>query len=161
MEQGHGDERGLRRCEEGGAVTGADRMNERAIECRLGSLGSGNHFLAARQVAQVYDETVAAAFGLAADQACVMIHCDSRGLGHRIRSDCVRAMGRPWRGTGSTCRTGSSLSVSPAVTRAWPLIPHPCVKVPRTGEKRPSARGGPGTARTVRPRQDSNLRPSA
>jgi tRNA-splicing ligase RtcB len=42
----------------------------------------------------VYDEQVAAAFGLAAGQVCVMIHCGSRGLGHQICTDHVRAMDR-------------------------------------------------------------------
>ncbi|ORT57041.1 RtcB family protein [Streptomyces sp. CB03238] len=97
VEQGHGEERDLRRCEDGGAVADADadRVNERARERGLGqvgSLGSGNHFLEVQQVAEVYDEAVAAAFGLAADQVCVMIHCGSRGLGHQICSDHVRAM---------------------------------------------------------------------
>jgi tRNA-splicing ligase RtcB len=42
----------------------------------------------------VYDETAAAAFGLAVGQVCVMIHCGSRGLGHQICTDHVRAMDR-------------------------------------------------------------------
>ncbi|OKJ94994.1 RNA ligase [Streptomyces sp. CB03234] len=97
VEEGHGEERDLRRCEDGGAVPDADvdQVNERARERGLGqvgSLGSGNHFLEVQRVAEVYDEAVAAAFGLAADQVCVMIHCGSRGLGHQICSDHVRAM---------------------------------------------------------------------
>ncbi|WP_274564725.1 RtcB family protein [Streptomyces spiramyceticus] len=99
VEQGHGEERDLRRCEDSGAVAGADpgQVNERARERGLGqvgSLGSGNHFLEVQQVDEIYDEPVAAAFGLAADQMCVMIHCGSRGLGHQICSDHVRAMDR-------------------------------------------------------------------
>ncbi|MBT2507729.1 RtcB family protein [Streptomyces sp. ISL-98] len=99
VEQGHGEERDLRRCEDSGAVAGADpgQVNERARERGLGqvgSLGSGNHFLEVQQVDEIYDESVAAAFGLAADQICVMIHCGSRGLGHQICSDHVRAMDR-------------------------------------------------------------------
>jgi tRNA-splicing ligase RtcB len=35
----------------------------------------------------------AAAFGLAEGQVCVMIHCGSRGLGHQVCTDHVRAMG--------------------------------------------------------------------
>ncbi|MFI9587720.1 RtcB family protein [Streptomyces sp. NPDC052236] len=99
VEQGRGEERDLTRCEDGGAVAGADadQVNARARERGLGqvgSLGSGNHFLEIQQVAEIYDEPVAAAFGLAADQVCVMIHCGSRGLGHQICSDHVRAMDR-------------------------------------------------------------------
>ncbi|WP_165986603.1 RtcB family protein [Streptomyces sp. YIM 98790] len=99
VEQGHGEERDLRRCEDGGAVAGADpeqvsgRARERGLG-QVGSLGSGNHFLEVQQVAEVYDEAVAAAFGLAGNQVCVMIHCGSRGLGHQICSDHVRAMDR-------------------------------------------------------------------
>ncbi|MFG3510456.1 RtcB family protein [Streptomyces sp. NPDC047821] len=97
--EGHGEERDLWRCEDGGAVADADadRVDARARERGLGqvgSLGSGNHFLEVQRVAEVYDEPVAGAFGLARDQVCVMIHCGSRGLGHQICSDHVRAMDR-------------------------------------------------------------------
>jgi tRNA-splicing ligase RtcB (3'-phosphate/5'-hydroxy nucleic acid ligase) len=97
LERGHGEERDLWRCEDGGAVADADpeqvdvRARERGLR-QVGSLGSGNHFLEVQQVAEVYDEQAAAAFGLAADQVCVMIHCGSRGLGHQVCSDHVRAM---------------------------------------------------------------------
>ncbi|WP_328771861.1 RtcB family protein [Streptomyces sp. NBC_00286] len=99
VERGHGEERDLTRCEDGGAVADADgaqvsgRARERGLG-QVGSLGSANHFLEVQQVAEVYDERVAAAFGLARDQVCVMIHCGSRGLGHQICTDHVRAMDR-------------------------------------------------------------------
>jgi tRNA-splicing ligase RtcB len=99
VDQGHGEERDLLRCEDGGAVADADvtRVSERARERgfeQVGSLGSANHFLEVQQVAEVYDETVAAAFGLVPGQVCVMIHCGSRGLGHQICTDHVRTMDR-------------------------------------------------------------------
>ena len=59
---------------------------------QVGSLGSGNHFLEVQAVEEVYDEAAASAFGLRAGQVCVMIHCGSRGLGHQICTDHVRAM---------------------------------------------------------------------
>ncbi|GAB2886916.1 RNA-splicing ligase RtcB [Streptomyces deserti] len=99
VEEGHGEERDLTRCEDGGAVADADvgqvsgRARDRGLG-QVGSLGSANHFLEVQQVAEVYDETVAAAFGLALGQVCVMIHCGSRGLGHQICTDHVRAMDR-------------------------------------------------------------------
>ncbi|MER6122115.1 RtcB family protein [Streptomyces sp. NPDC001795] len=99
VEQGHGEERDLTRCEDGGRVADADvtqvsgRARERGLG-QVGSLGSANHFLEVQQVAEVYDEPVAAAFGLAVGQVCVMIHCGSRGLGHQICTDHVRAMDR-------------------------------------------------------------------
>ena len=94
---GFGVQRDLDRCEDYGAVGDADpgQVSERAMERGLGqvgSLGSGNHFLEVQAVEEVYDEAVAAAFGLRAGQICVMIHCGSRGLGHQICTDYVRAM---------------------------------------------------------------------
>ncbi|HLI38957.1 MAG TPA: RtcB family protein [Streptosporangiaceae bacterium] len=96
-EQGRGVQRDLDRCEDGGAVSDADpaRVSARALERGLGqvgSLGSGNHFLEVQAVEQVHDERVAEAFGLRHGQVCVMIHCGSRGLGHQICADHVRAM---------------------------------------------------------------------
>ncbi|MFG2303366.1 RtcB family protein [Actinacidiphila glaucinigra] len=102
VEEGHGEDGDLRRCEDDGAVADADtgqvgaRARERGLG-QVGSLGSGNHFLEVQEVAEVYDEPVAAAFGLALGQVCVMIHCGSRGLGHQICSDHVRAMDRAMR----------------------------------------------------------------
>jgi tRNA-splicing ligase RtcB len=97
VQEGYGEQRDLTRCEDGGAVADADvtqvspRARERGLG-QVGSLGSANHFLEVQQVAEVYDEKVAAAFGLRAGQVCVMIHCGSRGLGHQICTDHVRAM---------------------------------------------------------------------
>ncbi|MGW4500418.1 RtcB family protein [Micromonospora sp. NPDC004336] len=97
VERGFGVERDLHRCEDYGAVGDADpaQVSERAIERgarQVGSLGSGNHFLEVQAVEEVYDEAAATAFGLRAGQVCVMIHCGSRGLGHQICTDYVRAM---------------------------------------------------------------------
>ncbi|PAZ10097.1 RNA-splicing ligase RtcB [Streptomyces sp. SA15] len=99
VQEGYGEERDLIRCEDGGAVADAEvaevsrRARERGLG-QVGSLGSANHFLEVQCVDEVYDETAAAAFGLAAGQVCVMIHCGSRGLGHQICTDHVRAMDR-------------------------------------------------------------------
>ena len=97
VEHGDGTQRDLDRCEDGGALDGADaaRLSERARARgirQLGSLGSGNHFLEVQAVVEVFDEPVADAFGLRADQVCVMIHCGSRGLGHQICSDYMQMM---------------------------------------------------------------------
>jgi tRNA-splicing ligase RtcB len=99
VEQGHGTQRDLDRCEDGGAVDDADpaQVSARAMERGLqqvGSLGSGNHFLEVQAVDEVLDEPAAAAFGLRAGQVCVMIHTGSRGLGHQICTDHVRVMER-------------------------------------------------------------------
>jgi tRNA-splicing ligase RtcB len=99
VEQGYGVQRDIDRCEDGGAVGDADpaQVSARAVDRGLGqvgSLGSGNHFVEVQAVDEVYDEPVAAAFGLRQDQICVMIHCGSRGLGHQICTDYVRTMGK-------------------------------------------------------------------
>ena len=97
VEQGHGTERDLDRCEDGGVLAGADpdAISDRALLRGLhqvGSLGSGNHFLEVQVVDQVLDADVAAAFGLHAGQVCVMIHTGSRGLGHQVCTDHVKRM---------------------------------------------------------------------
>jgi tRNA-splicing ligase RtcB len=97
VEQGHGVERDLSRCEDFGAVPEAEsgQVGERAMArglAQLGSLGSGNHFLEVQAVDEIVDESTAAAFGLRAGQLCVMIHCGSRGLGHQLCTDHLRAM---------------------------------------------------------------------
>ncbi|TDC27994.1 RtcB family protein [Streptomyces sp. 8K308] len=101
---GHGVERDLERCEDGGVLAEADpaagRVGDRARDRglgQLGSLGSGNHFLEVQEVETVHDEAAARAMGLVAGQVCVMIHCGSRGLGHQICTDQVRTMGRAMR----------------------------------------------------------------
>nr|WP_173405752.1 RtcB family protein [Streptomyces sp. SID5468] len=97
VERGHGVPRDLERCEDGGTLPGADpgQVGERAVDRGLGqvgSLGSGNHFLEVQAVDVVHDAAAARAMGLAPGQVCVMIHCGSRGLGHQICTDHVRAM---------------------------------------------------------------------
>lgn len=60
---------------------------------QLGSLGSGNHFLEVQRVEKIYNPEVAKAFGIESeDQITVMIHTGSRGFGHQVCSDYLRAM---------------------------------------------------------------------
>lgn len=97
VEQDHGVERDLLRCEDFGAVADADpdQVGDRAVRrglSQLGSLGSGNHFLEVQAVDEIYDPATAESFGLRTGQVCVMIHCGSRGLGHQICTDHVRVM---------------------------------------------------------------------
>ena len=97
VREGHGTERDLERCEDYGAVADADpgQVSSRAVDRGLhqvGSLGSGNHFLEVQAVDEIHDAEAAARFGLRPGQVCVMIHCGSRGLGHQICTDHVRAM---------------------------------------------------------------------
>jgi tRNA-splicing ligase RtcB len=97
VERGYGSALDLEHIEEGGTLPGADPglVSERAFErgrMQVGTLGSGNHFAELQYVAEIYDELVAAAFGLARDQITVMIHSGSRGLGHQVCEDYLRVM---------------------------------------------------------------------
>jgi tRNA-splicing ligase RtcB (3'-phosphate/5'-hydroxy nucleic acid ligase) len=97
VQQGYGVERDLERCEGHGelAQPKPGEISERALErgsLQVGSLGSGNHFLEVQVVDAIYDQKLADGFELHDGQVCVMIHCGSRGLGHQICSDHVKAM---------------------------------------------------------------------
>ena len=97
IERGYGVKDDLEHIEEGGVLGGADPalVSSRALErgqAQLGTLGSGNHFAELQYVAEIYDERVAEAFGLARDQVTVMIHSGSRGLGHQVCEDHLRVM---------------------------------------------------------------------
>jgi len=95
--QGHGKGDDLARIEENGCSPGADpaAVSERAKTRQrheMGTLGSGNHYLEVQQVASIYEPELAAAFGLAAGDLVVSIHCGSRGLGHQIGTEYLREM---------------------------------------------------------------------
>ncbi len=95
--RGWGEAADLERIEEGGQMAGArpDCISDKAKTRQrreMGTLGSGNHYLEVQEVAEVYDDAVAAAFGLAPGDAVVTIHCGSRGLGHQIGSEYLRDM---------------------------------------------------------------------
>ena len=97
IDHGYGRAEDLDFIEERGALPDADPalVSERAFErgqTQLGTLGSGNHFAELQYVAEIYDEDVAAAFGLKRDQVTVMIHSGSRGLGHQVCEDYLRVM---------------------------------------------------------------------
>lgn len=94
---GHGRRADLEVIEESGTMKGADpsQISDRAKERgspQLGSLGSGNHFCELGYVAEIFDETAAAALGLRAGAVTVMIHSGSRGLGHQICHESLRMM---------------------------------------------------------------------
>lgn len=98
VRNGYGTEDDLDRTEENGRLSQADpeEVSSRALERgipQLGTLGSGNHFIEIQRVGKIYDQKTARAFGIESEgQAMVMIHCGSRGLGHQIASDYIRAM---------------------------------------------------------------------
>jgi tRNA-splicing ligase RtcB len=103
--QGWGEAGDLGRIEERGCVAGArpDLVSDAAKRRQrkeTGTLGSGNHYLEVQFVDRVCDEGRAAGYGLARRQAVISIHCGSRGLGHQIGTDFLRAMALADVGTG-------------------------------------------------------------
>jgi len=97
VERGWGTAADLERIEERGQMLHAkpgkvSAMARRRQRDEMGTLGSGNHYLEVQRVAEVFDDAIAAAFGLRVDDAVVMIHCGSRGLGHQIGTEFLREM---------------------------------------------------------------------
>ena len=97
VDKGYGNKEDYLHMEEEGCIKGADasKVSERAIKRgigQLGTLGAGNHFLEVQYVDEIFDEKTAKAFGLKKDQVTIMIHCGSRGLGHQVASDYIKAM---------------------------------------------------------------------
>jgi tRNA-splicing ligase RtcB len=97
VERGWGEARDLARIEEQGCASGAapqfvSEEAKRRQRKEIGTLGSGNHYLEVQYVGEIFDEQVATGFGLARNQAVISIHCGSRGLGHQIGTDFLRAM---------------------------------------------------------------------
>jgi tRNA-splicing ligase RtcB len=95
--RGFGDPADLARIEESGRMAGArpDCVSDRAKHRQrreMGTLGSGNHYLEMQVVAEIFDMAAAQAFGLAAGDVLVTIHCGSRGLGHQIGSEFLKEM---------------------------------------------------------------------
>jgi tRNA-splicing ligase RtcB len=108
VEQGFGLPEDLLRTEESGRMAEADPgyLSQRAVERgipQLGTLGAGNHFLEIQEVETIFNPEAAGAFGiLEPGQVLVMIHCGSRGLGHQVASDYIRAMENKY-GTKGLC----------------------------------------------------------
>ncbi|ODS98038.1 MAG: RNA-splicing ligase RtcB [Lautropia sp. SCN 69-89] len=105
VDQGWGTPADLERIEERGQMPHAkpDKVSALAKKRQrdeMGTLGSGNHYLEVQRVAEVFDEAIAGAFGLRVDEAVVMIHCGSRGLGHQIGTEFLREMAIAARGFG-------------------------------------------------------------
>lgn len=95
--QGWGHEADLERVEEHGQMLHAkpgevSEQAKRRQRDEMGTLGSGNHYLEVQEVTEVYDNAIAAAYGLNVGDIVVMIHCGSRGLGHQIGTEFLRRM---------------------------------------------------------------------
>jgi tRNA-splicing ligase RtcB len=92
-----GSDEDVARTESEGCLPGADpaAVSQRAKERghgQIGTMGSGNHFVELQSVERVFDPSAAAAYGLREGQVTVLIHSGSRGLGHQVCTDHVRAM---------------------------------------------------------------------
>lgn len=99
VERGMGTADDLSHTEAGGCLEGADpeKVSKKAYERgrrQLGTAGSGNHFIEVQYVDEVFDDTVAAVFGLQPGQVTVMIHSGSRGFGHQVCTDYLAIMDR-------------------------------------------------------------------
>ncbi len=97
VEKGYGEKNDYLHTEEEGCLINADpeKVSKRAMERgigQLGTLGSGNHFLEVQYVEKIFDEKIGNAYGLKENQVVIMIHCGSRGLGHQVASDYIKAM---------------------------------------------------------------------
>ncbi len=100
IKRGYGWDEDKEYIEENGRMPDADssKVSERARsrgKPQLGSLGSGNHFLEIDVVDSIFDQKTAEAYGLTHHgQAVVFVHTGSRGYGHQVCSDYLRAMER-------------------------------------------------------------------
>ncbi len=92
-----GTQQDLENCEESGKIKNANpadvsqRARARGMP-QLGTLGAGNHFIEIQKIEQIYDDKIAKIFGLEKDNIVIMIHCGSRGLGHQVASDYIKAI---------------------------------------------------------------------
>jgi RNA-splicing ligase RtcB len=68
------------------------RNSLRGDVAKLGTLGSGNHYLEVQRVARIFHPEPARAFGLKVNDIVVSIHCRSRGLGHQVGTDYLKTM---------------------------------------------------------------------
>jgi len=90
--RGYGIDGDLDYIEERGCIAGANpqavsrKAKERQFK-QVGTLGSGNHYLEVQWVEEIYDERVAAVYGLFPGQILISIHSGSRALGHQIGND--------------------------------------------------------------------------
>ncbi len=102
VSKGYGSKQDLENCEEHGGMKGADasKVSKEAKvrgKNQLDTLGSGNHFLEVQYVDKIFDKKIAKTFGIEKEgQVTIMIHCGSRGLGHKVCTDYLREMERAY-----------------------------------------------------------------
>lgn len=98
VERGYGRLADLETTEERGEMkeVSPDYVSARAKERgtpQVGTLGSGNHFLEAGVIDEIYEPDIAKAMGInAVGQVVLYVHCGSRGLGHQVADDYIKEM---------------------------------------------------------------------
>ena len=95
VENGYGEKEDLAFIESNGKLSNADpslvsEMAKKRGTDQLGTIGSGNHFVEVDFVEEIYDDTIAKAYGLYEGQVVILIHTGSRGLGHQVATDFIR-----------------------------------------------------------------------
>jgi tRNA-splicing ligase RtcB (3'-phosphate/5'-hydroxy nucleic acid ligase) len=97
VEQGYGTPDDLDFTEDNGCLafadpaTISDQAKARQLK-QIGTLGAGNHYLEVQVVDTIFNETVAAAFGVTKGQIVISVHCGSRALGHQTGTDYLRIL---------------------------------------------------------------------
>ena len=96
LKEGYALPEDVKRTEESGRLRGADasKVSKRAWDrgiSQVGTLGAGNHFIEVDLIEEIFDEEAARAMGLVKGCIAVQIHCGSRGFGHQVCTDYVRA----------------------------------------------------------------------
>ena len=96
LKKGFATQSDLDKTEENGCFSGADpqMVSSRALDRgknQLGTLGAGNHFIEMDVVEKVFEPIAAARMGLFPEQVVIQIHSGSRGLGHQVCTDYVKA----------------------------------------------------------------------
>ena len=97
IHKGYGVQADLERIEMHGRASGADagavsEYAKRRQKDEMGTLGSGNHYLEIQEIKEIFDDAVAAAYGLKKGEIVVSLHCGSRGLGHQVATEYSKKM---------------------------------------------------------------------
>ena len=97
VELGYGEPGDLAHIESGGVLDVADpsqvsfQAKQRGQD-QLGTMGAGNHFVEIDRIEAIFDHEAAGRMGLFEGQVVIQLHTGSRGLGHQIATDYIRAM---------------------------------------------------------------------
>ncbi len=97
VEHGYGLPEDLKRIENDGRLEGADPANVSKTakdrqKDKMGTLGSGNHYLEVQVVEEIYDQEIATKWGLDYNSIVITFHCGSRAYGHQIGTDYLKIL---------------------------------------------------------------------